>query len=373
MNPAPRRLLLAASAFALTHVSASAQTPVAPPPAGPLSSVSVYGLVDVAAYDKQLAGERKLKALQSGGLTTSRFGIGGGEDLGGGLRALFDLSGFIRLDTGDAGRNGTDPFWSRYAFVGLASTDLGTIRLGRISTATFLSELAFGAFLDSTNLGPYLLHTFQPSGGQPMITANGFLDSAWNNSISYTLPNISGLPGLIASLQVAAGEGTLGRRVGGGVNYRSDRFGLSFTFDDVSQDNLSVGAPTAALATAARPQYTANKIKTYQGGAYYDFNVVRLWAQMNQTTFSNATPAEIKLTTSALSATVPLGLGSVIAEWAHTNQQRTAVARLERDTYGLGYDYFLSKRTDLYGVVLHDKVTNLSTGSGWALGVRHRF
>jgi predicted porin len=307
-------------------------------------------------------------------MTTSRLGFSGSEDLGGGIRALFDLAGFIRVDTGDIGRNATDPFWARNAFVGLASADFGVLRLGRIPTATFLSETSFGAFLDSTNLNPYILHTFQPSGTQPMLTGNGTLDSAWSNSIAYSLPAFAGLPALSASFQVALSEaGTGGRRTGGGVTYRGDPFGASVTFDDVKGGTLTVGAASAGVATAARPLYTANKVQTYQGGAYYDFKVVRLWAQRSQTKFSNATPTEIKLKTTALSATVPAGAGSFLLEWVHTDDSRTSVAGLKRQTLGLGYDYVLSKRTDLYAVALHDKVTNVSTGNGLALGMRHRF
>ena len=245
--------------------------------------------------------------------------------------------------------------------------------MGRIPTATFLSEVNFGAFLDSTNLGPYVLHTFQAPATQPMITGNGFLDSAWSNSISYSLPALSSLPGFAASVQAAAGEGTLGRRIGGGATYRGDTFGATFTFDNVDRGSLSVGAATAAAATAARPVYVANKIRTYQGGAYYDFKVVRLWAQANQTTFSSSTVSDLRLRTYALSATVPLGLSNVIAEWAHTNQDRAGLATLKRDTASVGYDYFLSKRTDIYAVVMHDKVTNIGGGTGLAAGLRHRF
>lgn len=337
-------------------------------------TVTIYGVVDLAAYQKQLSGEVKVRTLQSGGMTTSRLGFSGSEDLGDGLRAIFDISGFLRADTGDSGRNATDPYWARNAFVGLSSAKFGTIRLGRIPTATFLSEISFGAFLDSTNLNPYILHTFQPSGTQPMLTANGTLDSAWSNSIAYSLPALSGMPGLSASLQVAAAEGgTTGRRVGGGVTYRSDSFGATFTFDDVQNGTLAVGAATTAVATDARPLYTANQVKTYQGGAYYDFKVVRLWAQMNQTTFENATPNRIKLKTTALSASVPAGLGNFIVEWVRTDSSRSGVADIKRETQGLGYDYFLSKRTDVYAIALHDKVSKLPSGTGLALGIRHRF
>ena len=366
-------VLAIAAILTLSLGKARAQTSVAPPPPSAPSSVTLYGILDVAAYDKQLAGESKLKTLQSGSLTTSRFGFTGSENLGGGLRAVFDMSSFIRVDSGDYGRTGADPFWARYSYVGLTSDDYGALRLGRISTATFLSEVFFGAFLDSTTLGPYLLHTFVGSGGQPMLTGNGLLDSAWSNSISYSLPAIKSIPGLTASVQVAASEGTNGRRIGGGLQYRGDVVGATLTFDNVRNGVLAVGAPSAAAATAARPLYTANTVQTYQGGAYYDFKIARVWAQHNQTTFKNATPVEIKLVTSALSATVPFGLSSFIAEWAHTTDHRTGVQNLSRNTESVGYDYFLSKRTDLYAVAIHDKVTNLSSGTGWAAGVRHRF
>jgi predicted porin len=284
------------------------------------------------------------------------------------------MSGFIRADTGDTGRNATDPFWARNAFVGLSSSSLGLIRLGRIPTATFASELSFGSFLDSTNLNPYVLHTFQPSGTQPMMTGNGAMDSAWSNSIAYSLPALSGMPGLSASVQVAAAEGgTTGKRVGGGLTYRGTTFGASITFDDLKNGALAVGAATAATATAARPLFTADRVQTLQGGAYYDLQIVRLMAQMSQTSFKNASPTEIKLKTTALSASVPAGAGSVLLEWVQTDNSRTGGASLKRETLGVGFDYSLSKRTDLYAVALHDKVTNLATGNGIALGVRHRF
>jgi predicted porin len=365
--------LLGAALLGVALTPALAQT--ASPGAAPASSsLSAYGVADLAVYAKQFAGDAKLNTLQSGGMTTSRLGFAGSEDLGSGLKAIFDISGFVRVDSGDTGRNATDPFWARGAYVGLSSANLGLIRLGRIPTATFGSELSFGSFLDSTNLNPYVLHTYQPSGTQPMITGNGAMDSAWSNSVAYSLPSLSGVPGLSASVQIAVAEGgTTGKRLGGGVTYRGNAFGASLTFDDLKNGTLAVGAATAAAATAARPQYTAERVQTLQGGAYYDLKVVKLMAQMSQTTFKNATPTEIKLRTTALSATVPVGAGSVLLEWAHTNNDRTGVASLKRDTLGIGYDHNLSRRTDLYLVALQDKVSNLSTGNGLALGLRHRF
>ena len=44
-----------------------------------------------------------------------------------------------------------------------------------------------------------------------------------------------------------------------------------------------------------------------------------------------------------------------------------------RNTFSLGYDHFLSKRTDLYAVMMSDKQAGKSGGSAYAVGMRHRF
>ncbi|MNY32521.1 hypothetical protein D3C86_1667430 [compost metagenome] len=64
-----------------------------------------------------------------------------------------------------------------------------------------------------------------------------------------------------------------------------------------------------------------------------------------------------------------------------TGVVKAAVARTKvegafnatRTTSSVGYDHFLSKRTDLYAVAMHDKVTDVRSGTSLVLGVRHRF
>ncbi|MFT7940670.1 porin, partial [Salmonella enterica] len=66
----------------------------------------------------------------SGGMTTSWWGMKGQEDLCGGLKVDFQLTAFMRVDTGSPGRFDGDPYFSRDANVGL-SGGFGTVRLGR--------------------------------------------------------------------------------------------------------------------------------------------------------------------------------------------------------------------------------------------------
>lgn len=95
------------------------------------SSVEVSGLVDAFAGSIKNSGDAGRKSVvDSGGLTTSWFGFKGTEDLGGGLKANFQLTSFIKVDTGSQGRFANDTFFSRDANVSLSGS-FGSVMLGR--------------------------------------------------------------------------------------------------------------------------------------------------------------------------------------------------------------------------------------------------
>lgn len=86
------------------------------------SSVQLMGLTDVFVGSMKNAGDAgSSKVVNSGGMTTSWFGFKGTEDLGGGLRANFALTSFIKVDSGSQGRFANDTFFSRDANVGLST------------------------------------------------------------------------------------------------------------------------------------------------------------------------------------------------------------------------------------------------------------
>ena len=64
----------------------------------------------------------------------------GSEDLGGGLRAVYRLESYLRVDIGAAGRNVGDGFWAREASVGLSGS-FGTTVLGRTPTPLWLATI----------------------------------------------------------------------------------------------------------------------------------------------------------------------------------------------------------------------------------------
>lgn len=317
------------------------------------SSVQVNGVLDLFAGQRQLAGGVKLDKLDSGGMTTSRIGFEGTEDLGGGLKANMVISGFIRADTGDSGRVPGEGFWRRLSFVGLQGS-FGTLRLGRVGTPTFATAIRFNPFADSTVFSPYMLHLYP--GGQPLAAPMNAPDSAADNSIAYLTPTLGGFN--------ATAVLSLGETVGKG---NRSILGASW-----SSGPLALGVAGESVKAPGSLPTGVDRIGNLQAGASYDLGVVKLFGQAARSTLT-LPAAERKFTTWQAGASMPLGAGAVLFSIASTKKTEGTLADVKRDTAALGYDYTLSKRTDVYAVLLNDKVTNLSTGNTAAVGIRHRF
>jgi predicted porin len=65
--------------------------------------------------------------------------------------------------------------------------------------------------------------------------------------------------------------------------------------------------------------------------------------------------------------------GAILAEWSRTSDDLSKGQSWYRNTGALAYDYFLSKRTDVYAVCLYDKISNHGSATTAALAIRHRF
>lgn len=114
-----KRVILPAAALLLTS-AAYAQT-----------SVQIYGIMDTTiryTTNETAAGGSKL-LLGDGHLTGSRLGFQGTEDLGGGLKAIFNLESGILPDTGTLGAGGG--LFGRNSSVGLTGS-FGSVKFGRM-------------------------------------------------------------------------------------------------------------------------------------------------------------------------------------------------------------------------------------------------
>jgi predicted porin len=325
-----RCALIAASTALALPAAALAQT-----------SVTLAGLLDISAgQSKPVGNPNKTWNVDNGQMTTSWFGVSGSEDLGGGLSAVFTLQSFMRADTGASGRFGADTFWARNAFVGLASSSLGRVTIGRNTTPFFVTTLSFNAFGDSFGYSPAIRHYFTSG------TMTG--DSGWSDSVLYTSPKLGGATlQLIMAAAEAAGSG---RNTGANLRWGAGAFDSAFSWQDVKKDGATAVADT----------------RTWQAAASYDFGVARLFGQLGNVD-NRSTGNEYDIT--GVGASVPAGLGKVIAQWGRIKPEAGA----KRTTFSAGYDYFLSRRTDVYLVAMSDEVDGQSSGRAFSLGVRHRF
>ena len=322
--------LAAAAALALTG-AVQAQAP---------ASYTMYGLFDLSLGSTKAPGATSsVKGVDSGQMTTSFLGFRGQEDLGGGMAAVFRLEHFIRNDTGAAGRFNGDGFWARNSTVGLTQNGFGTVTFGRNTTPLFVQTLLNNAFGDSFGYSPAIRHYFTSG------TTTG--DTGWNDSVLYLSPRVNGFGfGAIASL----GEGSNGRNFGLNASYGAGPASVAFAWQDVKKDS---GGPT-------------NDTKTWQLAGSYDIGVAKLFAQIGNVD-NSTTNRDYRIT--GLGARAPLGQNAVLLQYGRISPNTGA----SRTTFSAGYQYYLSKRTDLYAVWMRDKVSGLTAGGGYSAGIRHNF
>lgn len=337
----PFLCLLAATAAALAPCSVSAQ----------LSNVQVYGIVDMYAGRSATSGvPTRANVFNSGGMTTSYWGIGGLENLGGGLTATFAVEGFMRVDTGESGRTPGDPMFSRAANVGL-NDHWGAVKIGRVPNPLFQT---------SAQLNPYGFSTrFSPLMTQMWIVPYGSSsagDSGWNNALHYTSPSV------------------------GGFNFVG-QYGLGEHAANSPGDNkvalLKYTSPTLSGAVAAQEigngigiTNAAPKQRTVFAGAAYDFKAAKAFASYSR----NRTDGSGRDTKTAhIGLAVPQGAGKWLLAWARATERANVKAPFRRNTAAAGYDYNMSVRTDVYAVYLYDKLTTARSGNTYAVGIRHRY
>jgi Outer membrane protein (porin) len=98
------------------------------------SSVTLYGLIDdsIQYVHNSNPNDGNLWQLAAGNLQGSRWGMKGTEDLGGGLKAIFQLESGFNPNNGKMGSYGTGTkLFGRQAYVGLTQDAYGTFTMGR--------------------------------------------------------------------------------------------------------------------------------------------------------------------------------------------------------------------------------------------------
>lgn len=289
------------------------------------SNVTVYGILD-EYLEVANGGNGSVKRLSSGGVAGSRLGFRGSEDLGSGLRAVFVMEhDFL----GDTGAPATAIFWNRQTYVGLSSSDYGSLTAGRQYTPYFsaMASTDPSSFGMGSALNYFAFPGFAVSPGKPAAGINGTLGDSTtrrSNSVLYTSPSLSGVQ---LKLFGSASEGTDARVMNGSIGYTS---------------------PTlfaAASYLSERTTYITNNTDKYTLlVAGYDFGVVKPVAIFISRRGSAANAPDVDAY--QIGGSAPIGQGILSGTYSKLKNKLN-------DTYsasgwGLRYEYLLSKRTRLY-------------------------
>lgn len=317
------------------------------------SSVQLFGVVDLAVRHIK-NGDIDRTDLASNGNATSRLGVRGVEDLGGGLKAGFWLEAAVNPDSGTAD---SSRFWGRRSTVSLIG-NFGEVRLGRDKLPTQLAFEEYDVF-GATGIGD--INTTYALPNSATVAANSRAD----NTVQYFLPG--NLNGVYGSLAVAAGEGVAGGKyVGGRLGWRSGAIDISGAYGqaEVTDDE---------------------DYKRYVIGGSYDFQVVKVSANFQETKFTNQKDRHL-----TVGAAVPVGAGSFKASYSKIDGRGGAIDDRDADQFAIGYVHNLSKRTAVYGTYAYIKndgtasyvvAANGATAAsmrgeksqGFDIGVRHSF
>jgi len=299
----------AAGAMALATLSSNAHAQ---------SSITLFGVVDLSMRQTATSDKSRIRTLSSGGLTGSRFGIRGTEELGGGLSAGFWLEADVSVDTGAT--NAT-AYWSRRSTLSLTSRDWGELRMGRdyvpLFTKQYIPFSPFGPNGVASNGSLFF--------GTPSLLGSGSgAGVRADNMLKYILPrNLGGFYGEVM------GSFAEGRNVN---RHRGAVFGYAHGPFDV---NVGSGrtSDTSGL----------HWIRLSSIGASYNAG----WARFT-TLVQHAKYLERRQQTTDLGISIPMGSGIVKANYIRADQRGAGTDANDAHQLSLGYVHSLSKRTALY-------------------------
>lgn len=377
------------------------------------SSVILYGVVDTPIeYTNHLApglattstgapainpatgrpqvlpgGGSRVGMQTGGGMSGSRWGLRGVEDLGGGLSALFVLESGFGLDDGKSQQGGR--LFGRQAFVGLERAGVGKVTFGRQYTSMF------DIF---ANYSPtYYAILYEP------VVAQVGANLREDNTVKYTgvfgpvtaeahwsFGTGVGALGVVPLAGAGAGEvpGNFSNNAGGGagVNYSANGLSIGIAYDEW-RPTITIGSP--------------GRSRKIGGAVSYAFGPARLMGGYRYGRVTGADGAELLRDDyywigANYQATSALGL--TLAYYYDDLKTLRASSAFAKDNpanpWQISFiaDYNFSKRTDVYltmafarnsGLNFDTSATSFASGYfqqqgtnnmlGAAVGIRHKF
>jgi predicted porin len=336
-------------------------------PAFAQSSITLYGVIDEGINYTSNAGDKSAYQLESGYAQGSRWGLKGSEDLGSGLKAMFDLENGFDVNSGGLQEGGR--IFGRQAFVGLTAANYGTLTLGRQydSVVDYLAPTTANG-----NWGGYLLsHPYDNDN-----TDNSF---RVNNTVKYMSPSFAGLQfGGTYSFSNETGFAN-NRTYSLGGQYTNGGLLVGAAYLDANNPGLTTDG---SIATDDA-NFISERLRIFGGGINYTFGAATVGFAYSNTNVGQPSATDTSVYVGAI--TPPNG-GTLTAlkfqnfevngkyqftpaffvgvQYVYTAATMDATSGNENPkyhTFGLMADYNLSKRTNFYFQAAYQKVAGDKT------------
>ncbi|CAG4919917.1 porin [Paraburkholderia saeva] len=309
------------------------------------SSVTLYGVADTFVQYLDNGGQHSYSE-RSGGSTGSLFGLKGDEDLGGGLKAQFDVETGFNINNGSLFAD-TSALFYRQAWVGLNHTTYGSLSFGRQYEPSFRVIYPTDPFRANEVLSPFSASVLAVDRN----TLSTQYDSGRaSNSVMYQSPDMHGvqLYGMYAFAATVTQPvpATSGNMLNVAMSYSGYGFyaGLAYVNQHPGQETVAaLPAPLGLLGT-----------EHFIGSLAYRLGIVNF--QFNYSYNRAKDPAA-----GSLAARVGTAHSLSIAELGATIQVSAAdvieIAGIERNVRGahdntpgvqIGAEHSVSKRTSFY-------------------------
>jgi len=324
------------------------------------SAVQIYGTVDAGLV------KRTDQTLAIGKRANNTLGFKGTEDLGNGLKALFQLEIRYEPDTGTL-ESVTRPLFQGQSRVGLQG-DFGMVRLGRGLTALQETSTAFEpwrglptpvGFQTDLQIAGYTSDALGPQGN----STNRF-----SNALFYNSPDFAGFQ---VNTTIGTKEANSGAPVVGRGSAQFPQYPANFE-GSVNPYSISAtyknGPVAAMLATERNAVESRLSMIAASIFATPELKLMASYQRQNQdhTRLNNPlTKAWI------LGANYTMGPGKILAGYGQKSPNGLAKVK----QLSVGYEYSLSKRTYLYADASKKKnpAATIPTVNTYALGVNHAF
>ena len=359
---------------------------VAAPAFAATSNVDVYGIMNIAVESADMSATGGVNNNQRDNMAVvdnvSRIGFKGSEDLGGGMKALWQIESALSANpvnhgatpaaAGSAGVGGAT-LAGRNTFIGLAG-DFGTVLMGRHDTPYKLGTGSLDIFGDT--IADYNGGSGAASGHSRLADSilAGAHDARSPQAVAYVSPTWSGFHFAAAAIMTNAN-----------ANGQNTTAGSDSALDGVSVTGVYVNGPLFAslsyqkvddadsfLGTTGTDKSTATKL-----GLGYTFGDAKVGFAYEKVGIDVTAGGKISRDAWLINGVYNMGPIALKAQYGDVDYGKLANGTSSKQ-WALGADYNLSKRTTAY-VVYADSELKVTAPAfkvdvdGWNIGVKHSF